>query len=113
MKTKPDFSIDPDTLTQMDESMRILTLVKGTLADGSKHYAYVSIPPSRYQAFKEAETKGNYNLAAYGTILSHGKGSEPSADVKKRMEKDYGANHHFEKDLHELTKRMQMAMKET
>ena len=90
---------EDELLKLMDEDVQILTLVQGTLEDGSPHYAYVSIPPSRYQAFKTAEAAGSYNLALFGKILAHGKGKEPPADVQKRMVEEYGANHHFEEDL--------------
>ena len=95
--------INPDTvqdlLRQMDEEVQILVLVTGTLSDGSEHYAYASIPPSKYQAFKAAEAKGNYDLAAFGNILRHGEGKTPPADVMQEMEEQHGADHMFEAEL--------------
>ena len=73
-------------MQQIDEEVNILVLVSGTLEDGSAHYAYVSIPPSKYVAFKQAEAAGHYNLADYGTILHHGAGKQPGADVQQQME---------------------------
>src|SRR5262245_3045997 len=96
-------------LKQMDEDVGILVLVQGTLPDGSAHYAYASVPPSRYMAFKEAEAKGNYDLAQFGNILAHGKGKEPPADVRARMEQEYGANHRFEEELEAWTKTLRQS----
>ena len=94
--------LDPQALLQqLDEEMQLLVLVTGELQDGSSHYAYVSIRPSRYAAFKEAEQKGNYDLGEYGTILTHGAGA-PSEDVKMEMEEKYGADHMFESQLESL-----------
>ena len=99
-----------ELLKQMDEDVQILTLVTGTLEDGSAHYAYISIPPSKYIAFKQAEAKGNYNLRDYGKVLHHGKGHSTAA-VQKQMEEQYGANHHFEEELEEMMAKMQAALK--
>jgi hypothetical protein len=103
-----DTPISEDELFRlMDEDVQILVLVQGTLADGSPHYAYVSIPPSRYQAFKEAEASGNYDLAAYGKILAHGAGKEPTSDVQSRMRQEYGANHRFEEEINQWIEQLQ------
>jgi hypothetical protein len=96
-------------LKQMDADVGILVLVQGTLPDGSQHYAYASIPPSRYMAFKQAEAAGNYDLAQFGKILTHGKG-EPSPDVKRRMEEEHGANHRFEEDMEIWAREVQQVM---
>ena len=89
-------------LRQVDADLQILELVTGQLADGSDHYAYVSIPPSKYIAFKQAQANGQYDLADYGLILQHGPGLTPSAAVQKEMEEKYGADHHFEEELARL-----------
>jgi superoxide dismutase len=98
-------------LEQIDEDVQILTLVVGQLADGRDHYAYVSIPPSKYEAFKAAEAKGNYNIAEFGKILHHANGREPTAAVKKEMEEKYGADHCFEENLQAMEKRIAAALK--
>jgi len=95
----------------MDADIAILVLVQGTLTDGTSHYAYVSIPPSRYMMFKEAEASGNYNLAEFGKILMHGKGKEPPHDVQKQMETEYGANHCFEEQLIQWVEALQQLPK--
>ena len=89
-------------MKQVDADLQILELVTGQLADGSDHYAYVSIPPSKYIAFKQAQAAGQYDLADYGLILQHGPGLVPSAEVQKEMEEKYGADHHFEEELARL-----------
>lgn len=101
-------SFDPEAfqraLTLLDEKVKILVLVTGTLIDGTSHYAYASIPLSRYKPFKIAEEKGDYNLAEYGTILTHGDGLTPPDDVKAKLEQEHGANHLFEAQLEQLVK---------
>jgi len=94
-----------ELLEQIDADLQILVLVQGTLADGSKHYAYASIPPSRYEAFKTAERAGNYDLAEFGKVLEHGPGT-PSAEVEQRMAAEYGANHRFEEELQNWMKQL-------
>lgn len=90
-----------DILKKMDADVGILVLVQGKLADGSDHYAYASVPPSKYQAFKDAEAAGNYNLADFGKILAHGKGNEPSPEVQKQMADEHGANLRFEEEFNQ------------
>ncbi|MBN67405.1 MAG: hypothetical protein CMM94_07570 [Rickettsiales bacterium] len=97
-------------LEQLDTQMHILVLVQGELEDGQAHYAYASIPPSKYQAFKEAEAKGHYDLADFGVILVHGPGKEPPDEVKRRMEEEHGANHMFEEQLDAALKQVQQGM---
>lgn len=104
-------TFDPESLLkQIDEDVNILVLVSGELSDGSAHYAYASIPPSQYDAFKAAEAKGNYDLAHFGKILAHGAGHEPPASVIKEMEEKYGANHKFEEELEAMTGRIEAAL---
>jgi len=99
MTAAPD-SMDMNALfEQVDADLQILVLVSGELADGSAHYAYASIPPSKYAAFKEAEVRGNYDLGDFGTILRHGPGLNPPPDVERAMEEEYGTSHHFEEEL--------------
>ena len=83
----------------IDEQVRILVLITGTLEDGGTHWAYASIPFTKYEAFKAAEAKGNYDLGDYGRILEHGEGAEPPADVVRKMTEEHGADHKFEEEL--------------
>lgn len=88
-----------ELLRKIDAEVGILVLVQGALPDGSGHYAYASIPPSKYLAFKEAEAAGNYDLAQYGKILAHGAGKNPPPDVVKKMADEHGASLTFEEDF--------------
>lgn len=98
-------------MEQIDSELNFLVLVTGRLADGSEHFAYASIPPSRYLAFKEAEAKGNYDLGKFGKILHHGAGKEPSAETKKEMEDKFGVNHQFEEELANINMQLNNALK--
>ena len=101
-----------DTSHAVDDAMNVLVLVSGTLTDGQSHYAYASIPLSKYEPFKQAEAAGNYDLAQFGKILEHGEGREPPEDVKKRMAEDYGVNHYFESDLQDIMARFNAEVKD-
>jgi len=91
----------------LDEALNILVLISGKLKDGAAHYAYLSVPLSKYELFKQAEAAGNYDAAQYGKILAHGKGKEPPLDVQQRMEEEYSVNHTFEKDVNDMMARLQ------
>jgi len=82
-----------------DGHVGILVLTQGEKMDGSPFYAYLSIPPSKYQEFVKAEKRGNYRLRDFGQILKVGDVQEPPDEVKKEMEEKYGANHNFEEDV--------------
>lgn len=83
-------------IRQLDETLQILLLVTGALQDGRTHYAYVSMPLSRYPAFRQAEAEGNYNLADFGEIIMHGDGEIPPESVRKQMEERYSKTHMLE-----------------
>lgn len=87
------------TYRPRERELKILVLVRGKLLDGKPHYAYASIPESRYHAFKDAESAGNFNLRYFGEILAHGEGNEPPDEVKRRVEREYGVNHQFEDEF--------------
>ena len=110
--TEPTFSSHDwqALLKQIDGDVNILVLISGQLADGSEHYAYLSVPPGKYQAFKTAEAKGGYDASQFGTILAHGKGLTPPLHVQQELEKLYGANHRFEEELAELSRRIEKAL---
>jgi len=97
----------PQELADELTDTRILTLVTGTLRDGSAHYAYASIPLARYMDFKLAESRGGYRLEDYGEVVAHGEGLEPPAEMRRRMEEERGANHLFEEELTKLLDQMQ------
>ena len=87
-----------------DDNMQILVLVSGTLTNGQQHFAYVGIPPSKYDAFKTAEAAGNYELSEFGEILEHGEGLQPSPEIEEKMIEKYGISHLFAEAFEELRK---------
>lgn len=81
--------------TELAENLYIITLIQGELTDGKPQWAYLRIPAEKYTAFKAAETRGDYNTAEFGEILSHGEGLFPPADVKEAMAERYGTDDRF------------------
>lgn len=66
---------------------------------GEPFWSYMCIKPSMAKAFKEARDSGVMELEELGTIIEWGKGATVPADVKARMERDFGVNHNYERDL--------------
>jgi hypothetical protein len=83
---------------------KILLLSRGYTTDGQAQYTYLSLPPTKLIAFKEAEAEGNFSYEDFGEVLYSGEGLEPPDEVKKEMEKKYGFNHNFEEQLMEKAK---------
>lgn len=77
----------------------IMILCRGRGADGNSCWAYMCIKPSMARSFKEARDKGAFDIEDYGTVIEEGLGAEPSTEVKRRMEREYGMNHNYEDDL--------------
>src|SRR5947209_586037 len=77
----------------------VILLCRGKDIDGNPFWAYMCVKPSMANAFKTARSKGSFNLEDYGTILEVGEGDEIPPDVRERMERQYGVNHHYEDDL--------------
>ncbi len=77
----------------------IMILCRGTGEDGKPCWAYMCIKPSMAKAFKEARDKGIFDIENYGAIIESGEGAEPSDEVKRRMESEYGMNHNYEDSL--------------
>lgn len=89
-----------EDLNKADEAVSIMVLVRGTLATDEPFWAYLAVPPSKYLAFKQAEAAGGYSMSDYGQVIEIGTGAtEPPAEVKARMEKDFNVNHNFEEDV--------------
>ncbi len=76
----------------------IMILCRG-MGDNGPCWAYMCIKPSMAQSFKEARDKGPFNIEDYGAIIECGEGEEPPEEVRRRMEREYGMNHHYEDDL--------------
>lgn len=79
----------------------LMVLCRGVNDKGKPFWAYMCIKPSMAKAFKEARERGNVDLEDYGTVLETGEGTDVPPDVRGRMERDYGANHDFERMLME------------
>ncbi len=91
-----------------NEAPSMFVLVKGLSASGEPQYAYVSITYEKYGAFLKAQEAGAYDLSAFGTILHHGSGLEPSIEVRTRMQEQYGVQHDFEQQIVEAIKTVDM-----
>ena len=77
-----------------DEKLGLVELFSGETPEGERLWAYVSIRPSLYAAYKLAQAEGaEINLPAFGHILLSGPGAEPSAAAKALLEKKYGIRH--------------------
>ena len=88
----------------VDSSVSIIALVQGKTRQGRDFWAYVAIPPSKFQAFKAAEAAGNYRLDDWGRILQHGFARQPPHWVREEMKTAYGARDSFEADIDTLAK---------
>ena len=77
----------------------IMVLCRAKRPNGQPFWAYMCVKPSMAKAFKEARDKGNFDLENHGTIIEWGDGTEVPADIKARMERDYGVNHNYEAEL--------------
>ena len=62
-------------------------------------WAYMCIKPSMAKAFKDAQAFENFNLHDYGTVLEQGEGEDVPEEIKEKMERHYGVNHHYEDQL--------------
>jgi len=86
----------PEQLSALDEQMGIIHLLTGQTAKGEDFYAYVSIPPSRYEDFVLITRAGeDMNVEEFGEVLEKGFGLTPPADVMQRMEDHFGVVHGF------------------
>lgn len=67
-------------------------LVRGEDPDGAPIFAYVGVRADKLKEFMEAQAKGLFYPEEHGIIIEAGHG-EPSAEVRAKMERDYGFNH--------------------
>jgi hypothetical protein len=71
----------PEKPEYSDESQRLIELLRGVRHDGLPFWAYVSILPSKYDAFKAAQREGSLNLLNlldWGDVVSAGIADWPS-----------------------------------
>jgi len=85
----------------------IMVLCKGFDDRKQPIWAYLCIKPSMAQSFKQARERGGFDVSEYGTVLESGNGLEPPAEIKTKMERDYGMNHNFEAELLERVAALQ------
>lgn len=67
-------------------------LVRGEDPDGGPIYAYVGVRADKLKEFMEAQQKGLFYPEEHGVIIEAGQG-EPNAEVREKMEREYGFNH--------------------
>lgn len=93
----PQSPISPNAM--IDLLCTIMILCRGVDENDNPCWAYMCIKPSMAKPFKEARDKGLFDIEDYGAIIESGEGVEPPDEVKQRMEREYGMNHHYEDDL--------------
>lgn len=69
-----------------------ILLVRGENPDGKSIYAYVAVRADKLESFMAAQKSGTFYPEDFGVIIEAGEG-EPSEDVRKKMETEYGFNH--------------------
>jgi hypothetical protein len=67
-------------------------LVRGEDPDGAPIFAYVGVRADKLQAFMDAQNSGMFYPEEHGIIIESGQG-EPNAEVRAKMEREYGFNH--------------------
>lgn len=86
-------------LSELSRSEKILAektvcvlLVRGEDQEGQSIYAYVGVRADKLKPFMDAQAKGLFYPEEFGVVVESGVG-EPDAEVRARMERDYGFNH--------------------
>lgn len=92
-------------MTQLSRSEQIIAekticvlLVKGENTEGAPIFAYVAVRADKLEAFMKAQEEGMFYPDEFGMIIEAGEG-DPSAEVRKRMEDEYGFNHQAMLDI--------------
>lgn len=75
-----------------------ILLVRGENPDGNPIYAYVAVRADKLESFMAAQKSGTFYPEDFGVIIEAGEG-EPSSDVRKKMEEEYGFNHQVMVDI--------------
>ena len=94
-----------------------ILLVRGENPSGKPIFAYVAVRADKLEAFMEAQKNGTFYPEDFGVIIEAGE-SEPSADIRKKMEDEYGFNHQMMIDIpdaqkaHEITTNLKPAAEE-
>ncbi len=69
-----------------------ILLVSGESEEGIPLYAYVAVRADKLEEFMEAQNSGIFYPEEFGVIVEQGEGT-PSAEVRKKMEVEYGFCH--------------------
>lgn len=85
-----------------------ILLVRGDNPDGGKIYAYVAVRADKLADFMEAQKSGMFYPEDYGVIVESGEG-EPSEEVRRKMETEYGFNHEGMVDIPDPQKAIDIA----
>lgn len=94
-----------------------ILLVRGENPDGKPIFAYVAVRADKLEAFMEAQKNGTFYPEDFGVIIEAGEG-DPSAEVRKKMETEYGFNHQMMVDIpdaqkaHEITSNLKPVTEE-
>ncbi len=86
-------------MSELSRSEKILAaktvcvlLVRGEDPEGGPIYAYVGVRADKLKPFMEAQANGLFYPEEFGVVVESGSG-EPTEEVRKRMETDYGFDH--------------------
>lgn len=94
-----------------------ILLVRGENPEGKPIFAYVAVRADKLEAFMEAQKTGTFYPEDFGVIIEAGEG-DPSAEIRKKMETEYGFNHQMMVDIpdaskaHEITSNLKPAPEE-
>ncbi len=80
----------------VDDTARVIALVRGMTDKGGFYWCYVAVKPSRYEEFKTA-TANRYNIQnfvsdGYGEVVVSAEGRDPSSDVVKLVAEKFGVS---------------------
>lgn len=91
----PSSASVPNAKIDADEVSRIIMLIYGKMETGAPFWCYVAVKPSRFEAFKQAESQGEINLyefSEYGEVIVSAEGQSPPEDVTLKVAEMYGAD---------------------
>lgn len=77
-----------------DNSLRLITLVRGMMQQGGFYWCYVAVKPELMRKFQQA-VKNKYNIQnfvkdEYGEVVVSGRGKEPPAEISKKVSEMFG-----------------------
>lgn len=97
----------PGDAAAADEEFGIVEFCSGKDGNDRPVYCYVSIPPSKYEAYFDMVASGApFDPATFGTIIKSGEGKAPAKDIRLEMERVYNISHNFESTIEEKLQRL-------